>query len=98
MLRVTLICSVIFFLLVSTKIPVDARYLPTRSMDDRLNRLRELLRDLSFVDRNDRPHSGSNPELGPETDASSSQVDPLFYPFDSQRLPLPRRFTGTSTN
>jgi hypothetical protein len=32
-------------------VTTEARYLPTRSQDDRLDRLRELLRDVSYVSR-----------------------------------------------
>ena len=32
----------------STMVTVSARYLPTRSQDDRLQRLRELLKDVSL--------------------------------------------------
>jgi hypothetical protein len=35
--------------LVAVYVTTEARYLPTRSQDDRLDRLRELLRDVSYV-------------------------------------------------
>lgn len=35
--------------LVAVCVTTEARYLPTRSQDDRLDRLRELLRDVSYV-------------------------------------------------
>jgi hypothetical protein len=34
--------------LVAVYVTTEARYLPTRSQDDRLDRLRELLRDVSY--------------------------------------------------
>ena len=35
--------------LVAVYVTTEARYLPTRSQDDRLDRLRELLRDVSYI-------------------------------------------------
>ena len=46
--------------LVAVYVTTEARYLPTRSQDDRLDRLRELLRDVSYV-RCVLPVTGLNP-------------------------------------